>query len=181
MPSPRPFSTLALLLSFSLLATVGMGCGYRFLARSARLPGGARTLMVPMVVNHSGEPGLEGALTGAWIEAVERTGALRVVSSGGETVLRVTVLSAEGKSRAVSSGVTTALRATLEQEAILQAAGTDQVLWRSGPVRKDADYSPPPLLAGEDFLTTEDLRRRALVRAGARGAEDIVQRLLGGS
>ncbi len=62
------------------LAWLEVGCVYTF---SGRVPGGARTVAVPVFLNESARPGVELELTQAVIEAIDRDGRLRVVSDTG--------------------------------------------------------------------------------------------------
>ncbi|MGC4113637.1 MAG: LPS assembly lipoprotein LptE [Myxococcales bacterium] len=61
-------------LAAAVLSTVLVACGYRFTAGGGPLPGGARTLFVPVFRNASAEPGLEGPFTDAFRQELARAG-----------------------------------------------------------------------------------------------------------
>ena len=63
-------------LALGLLAAAVAGCGYSF---RGTLPEHIQTVAVPVFVNKTGEPAVEGFLTSAVVEAFSTNGRLRVV------------------------------------------------------------------------------------------------------
>jgi outer membrane lipopolysaccharide assembly protein LptE/RlpB len=63
-------------LALGLLAAAVAGCGYSF---RGTLPEHIQTVAVPVFVNKTGEPAVEGLLTSAVVEAFSTNGRLRVV------------------------------------------------------------------------------------------------------
>jgi hypothetical protein len=147
------------------------GCGYHFTAAGAGFPQGIRKVFVPVIVNRTTEPGLEGAFTEALREQLARGGYLGGEGSDGRIegeLLSVSALVAQ-----LAPGTQGAL--TYRLNAVLRVR-----LYRSGTLLAQTDVSGSedylPSLR-PDVLTTEANRQAAIRRLASTLASDAVARL----
>jgi hypothetical protein len=175
---------VAPLLLLAALAASASGCGYRFLLRDARAPGGISRIQVPLLVNETPQIGLEAELTGHLVDRLDRYQGIEVTDSAPDAVLRGTIRHVGLRpSTAVGSTDTRhqAFRVSLLLDLRLERIDSSEVLWQASGLRRDEDFDTGPVVAGEDILASEDLRSRALAAAGARLIEEGVELMMGGS
>ena len=184
IPLPRPRRAwIAVLAAVIAGATVGAGCGYRPLLRDATAPGGVRRIDVPLLENRTEQVGIEAELTAALVDRLDRYRAVHVTADEPEAVLRGTIRDVALRPTAASGGGgarTQAFWAVIVVDLALERADGGEVLWQATGLRGEAVYDMGPVLVGEDILAAEDLRRRSMVAAGARLAEEGIELLMGG-
>lgn len=167
----RPFSWRRLLLTAALATT--SACGYRFTPQGGDLPGGARSLHVPLFRNATSEAGVE-----AWFTEALRTELARRGLQGGEAS-DVVVL---GSVTEVSDGAAIyASAGGLPISVRVHSAATVRVMRGSKTLREvkvagDEDYKPTPGL-GAEILRDEANRRTALRRLSQRLMREALERL----
>jgi hypothetical protein len=167
------------LLAFAALLCAG--CGYRFTGSGGPLPGGVKSIDVPVLKNQTTEPGVEGLLTE---EIRHRLDQLGYGSGAGE---RATLLGAVVGSAAVpvAPKVSNPLGAgysvndpgiylvSLAVNAKLQRG--DELLWQADGISVSERYLP-----SDDLATMEANRRTALHRLVRSLAREVVARLTAG-
>lgn len=150
-----------------LLALLALaGCGYRFAAPGAALPGGVRAVAVPMLSNRTAEPSADAALTLALREQLARAG--RLAAGVPDAVLEGTLLSVSG-----------APLLTAGPLPVYRLAGAAQlVLKRGDAVLAQVTVSgSEEFPSGPDVLLTEANRGAALRRLCEGLAREGLERL----
>ncbi len=157
------------MLGAALLLLFADGCGYRFSAGEARLPGGGRELSIAPVESAVAEAGWASEL-GERLRAEARRAGLVLSADPAAPQLRARLLSLDTIPRGIAAG---GGRFAAREEEVRLAV---EIVWQEGPTS-----SPPRRLReGESFVVAPDLRgtqtNRALAvrRALQRLAERIV-------
>ncbi|SRR5712692_11924364 len=146
------------------------GCGYRFTAGGAGLPGGIREVYAPIFVNKTPEPGLEAIFTQAMREQLIRAGVAG--SSHSDAQLMGEVQSVSGAPTILTSGGTLASYRLFAQIGVrLRNNGAD-VPNAAVVVAGQEDYLP-----GKNILESEANRTAALRRLSESLARDAYDRL----
>lgn len=158
----------------ALLVLVASGCGYRFTAGGAPLPGGIRSVCAPVFTNQTAEPGLELLFTQALRERLVRAG---VQGRGAcEAQIQGELLSLQGGPTIVTPGqVLVSYR--LQGTASLRLMKEGQVV-SEAQVTGSEDYLPAGTLG--DVLQMEASRQAALRRLVEAMARDGYERLASG-
>lgn len=155
-------------LTFSLL-----GCGYHF-SGSQGLPGGVKTIYLPLFVNRTAEPLLENRLTAQVSELLVRQAGVVQVSdrAQAEAVLQGEVNSYSSRAIAYDSqDAISEYRSSLEISAKLRQVTDGRLLWQT-TLSWDSDY---PAVA--DRMLQEDLEAEAISESSRRLAEELLARL----
>ena len=177
---PRRLTVLGLLLA---------SCGYRFTAAGGPLPGGVKSIDVPVLKNQTTEPGVEGLLTGEIRHRLDQLG------YGGSSGERATLLGTVVGSGAAPVAPKVSNPApppplpplrpgfsvndpgiyvvSLSVSARLQRG--DELLWRADGIAMSERYLP-----SDDLATMEANRRTALHRLVQALARELVARLTAG-
>jgi hypothetical protein len=156
------------LVAFSLL----LGCGYRFTAGGAELPGGVKEVCAPLFVNRTAEPGLELAFTQSFRSQLIRVG--RLASTCNANVKGELVNVWGGPTVFTSTGNQLAsyrVFATVH----VQLVQADKVL-ADATVTGAEDYLPS-LETAQDVLQVEANRQAALRRLSETLARDAYEKL----
>lgn len=157
------------MLGSALLLLLADGCGYRFSAGEARLPGGGRALAIAPVESAVAEAGW-GSELGERLQSEARRAGLVLSSDPAAPQLRVRLLSLDTIPRGIAAG---GGRFVAREEEVRLSV---EVVWQEGP----AVSTPRRLREGESFVVAPELRgtqaNRALAvrRALQRLAERIV-------
>lgn len=154
-----------LLIPLLLLA----GCGYRFTAPNASLPGNVRAAHVPFFTNRTAEPGAEMAFTQAARDQLERAG--RLGGPDAEGVLEGTILS-------VNSGPFLQAPTLPRQPVFRMSATVSLTLKKAGVVVGSATASvSEEFPSGADVLLTESNRAAALRRIADAVVREGLERM----
>ncbi len=183
MRRPSRLQQAAGLAALGVVALAATGCGYRPLLRDATAPGGVRRIDVPLLENRSDQVGIEAELTAALVDHLDRYRAVHVTTAEPDAVLRGTIREIALRPTAASGGGaarTQAFWAVIVLDLRLERTDGGGVLWQATGLRGEAVYDMGPVLVGEDVLAAEDLRRRSMIAAGVRVAEEGVELLMGG-
>ena len=155
----------------AVACVAALGCGYRFTSGGAGFPQGIQHVFVPVVLNRTTEPGLDGVFTEALREQLARAGHLGGEGSEGRLegeLLGVTAGVAQlapGTSGALTYRISATLRVRLFKDGTLLAS-TDVLGYE--------DYLPA---LRADVITTEANRQAALRRLATAMATDAIARL----
>jgi outer membrane lipopolysaccharide assembly protein LptE/RlpB len=160
--------------AFSLIFLL-IGCGYHFPGQGNILPGGGRTIYIPLFVNRTAEPQLENRLSSDVSEVFARNGRISQVESQqlADTVLEGIITSYE--SRALSydrNDDISEYRATMTVEVKLRQVSDGRLLWQ-GTVSWNEDY-----IAANDKALQQDLEQEAIEEITRRLAEELFYRVL---
>jgi len=168
-----PSGRAACFRSWPLLLTVAMvaaGCGYRLGAGGPDVRD--QRWRVPVVLNNSSEPFLEGRFTNELIDALLRRGA-RVVRSGEERRLRVVVAEFDTDPISlVNIDQVSEYRLRITADVVVED-GEQRTLWKSRGMVLTDEFE-----AFDDSQRQEDSRQVAIDRALHRFSDDLVSRLL---
>jgi len=156
-------------------------CGYRLTAAGGPLPGGVKSIDVPMLRNQTTEPGVEGLLTS---EIRHRLDQLGYGSGSGEQATLVAAVTGSGwapvapkVSNPTGAGYSVndpgLYQVALTVSARLQRGG--ELLWQADNVSMTERYLP-----SDDLATMEANRRTALHRLARELARELVARLTAG-
>ena len=155
--------TLALLLA---------GCGYH-MAGPGDLPGKANTVAVTMLINRSGESGLEAKVTNALLDEITRRRQDLVVSvEHADAILSGTIDSLSTQTSARSGTLTAAQRKVVITVSLTLKDRTGEVLWQGSHITAEQDF---PVAGAKP--QTEANRRAALNEVARRVAEYAYDRL----
>jgi outer membrane lipopolysaccharide assembly protein LptE/RlpB len=150
------------------------GCGYTFPGHSGTLPGGVERLYVPLVVNKTSEPQLENKMSNRLSEVLPRNSKIILVDSPEEAdgILKATVLSySKGAISYDRNDDISEYRATIVMTAVLQQAGTEEVLWER-TLRWSSEY-----IADTNKNIQSDLEKQAIDEVTLRLAEETLFQL----
>jgi hypothetical protein len=151
------------------LLLLASGCGYRFTAPNASLPGGVRAAQVPYFFNKTAEPGAEAVFTQAARDQLERAG--RLGGPDAEAVLKGTV-------EAVSSGPTVPAPSLPRQPVFRLTATLSLSLEKEGAVVGATTVSVnEEFPSGADVLLTESNRMAALRRVAEAAVREGLEKL----
>ena len=168
----------------SLAAISICGCGYRPLLRDARAPGGVSRVAIPLMINETQLVGLEAELTGYLVDHLDRYHGVQVTDHAPEAVLQGTFRQLMLRPTNASGSTGTlhqAYRVTLLMDLELVRSDSGEVLWQVNGLRRDSEHDMGPIMAGEDILSYEQLRRQAALAVGCRLLEEGVELMMGGS
>ena len=137
-------------ISVIVLPSILTGCAYRWGTPDRTLPGGFKTVSVPIFKNLTLEPGIEVSFTNALRQEFERSKIARVspkYESGAEIegkILSVQYLPSGPQESAVSTGVVLAsqYRILIQVEVLLKNLATGKTLW-SGKFSGERTYIAP--------------------------------------
>ncbi len=165
--------TLAVALAMLLAA----GCGYRFQGAARQLPGGARTLAVPILENPTLEPDLGPLLAAGLRDQFSRSVGVRLVPTDeAEAILRGRVVAFATDAVAFEpGGLALEYRATVTLALLLTDTSGARIYW-SDPALVGTDT----YRAAADPLVTEANRREALRRIAADLGRSVRDRVLAG-
>lgn len=152
-----------------LIAVVLAGCGYRFTAPNSELPGGLRSVSVPLFVNRTAEPGAELTFTSAAKEVLSRAGRLGGSASDGEL---------EGTITTITGGPMLGSPELGRQPVFRLSVGLNLVLKKQGQVLSQTSFvTSEEFPSGADVLLTEANRATALKRIADTALRDGLERL----
>jgi Lipopolysaccharide-assembly len=158
---------LALLSLVALLPLLGLGCGYRFGAPSATLPSGVKEVAIPVLLNRTAEPQVEGLVTEALREYAARSGLLgtqaseAVLEGAVASVSTAPILSGPNRLPTYRLGMTVQLTLKRGERSLGQVV-----------VTQTEDFP-----SGADVLLTESSRGSALRRLAELVAREAFERL----
>ncbi len=147
-----------------------VGCGYRFTAGGAGLPGGIRQVYAPIFVNKTPEPGLEAIFTQAMREQLVRAGVAGDSTSDAQLVGEVQSVSS-APTILTSAGTLASYRVIAQIGVHLRSKGA-VVPNAAAVVAGQEDYLP-----GKNILESESNRNAALRRLSESLARDAFDRL----
>ena len=162
-----------LILFVSLLLL--FGCGYHFPGQGGALPGGVKTLHIPLFVNRTAEPLLENEISNAVSEVFSRNSNISLVEKGAqaEAILEGEILSySSGALSYDRNDDISEYRAAMQVGVRLRQASDGRLLWQ-GQISWDEDY-----LAADDKAVQEDLEQEAIEEVSLRLAEELLYRML---
>lgn len=147
-----------------MVASLGLGCGYRFTAKGASLPENPRAVFVPVMLNRTAEPGAETYFTQALRTQLSRQGTL-----GGPTspVRMLGEITAIFSNQALAENVAYRINASVTLKVL-----NGERLMAQTQISASEDF-----LQGADILLTESNRQAALVRLSQRMMEDAMSQL----
>jgi outer membrane lipopolysaccharide assembly protein LptE/RlpB len=147
-------------------------CGYQ-MAGPGELPGKANTLAVTMLVNRSGESGLEAKVTNALLDEITRRRQDLVVSEvRADAILSGTIDSLSTQTAARSGTLTAAERKVVITVSLTLKSPKGEVLWQGS--RLTAEQAFP---VADTKPQTESNRRAAINQVAQRLAEYAYERL----
>jgi hypothetical protein len=160
-----------------MIAAAALSCGYRFRTDTPAVQ--VRRVAVVPFVNDTFEVGIDAPLTESLREVVLRSSALHLASNrNAEAALRGRVLSFSSNPIAFPGSATGvrvgAYRATASIEVEL-ARADGHVLWRRGPLARDAEY-----LTGATAMATDANKNRAVRQIAWEIMGDVRAALLRG-
>lgn len=154
-----------------IAAMVSLGCGYRFTAGGAPLPGGVKSVCAPVYLNRTAEAGLELAFTDALRRHLVRVGKLDSACEGKITGELVNVWA--GPTVFTNYGALASYR--IYAHVILRLHQGEKLLGEANVVGWE-DYLPA-LETRQDVLAVESNRQAALRRLSDSLARDAYEKL----
>jgi len=150
-------------------------CGYHPAGQGGSLPGGVKSIYIPLFANQTTEPLLENHLTSVVSEVFARNGQISQVESQpeGKAVLEGAITTY--RTRALSYDKNDNIReyrSTMLIAVKLRQVSDGRLLWQ-GNLDWHADY-----LAADDKAVQEDLEQAAIAEITRRLAEELYSRLL---
>lgn len=155
----------------TIAAALSLGCGYRFTAGGAPLPGGVKAVCAPVFVNRTAEAGLELAFSDALRRHLIKVGRLDSSCDGKITGELINVWG--GPTVATNIGTLASYR--IFAHVILRLHQGDKLLGEASVVGWE-DYLPA-LETRQDVLTVEANRQAALRRLSDSLARDAYEKL----
>ncbi len=147
-------------------------CGYR-MAGPGELPGNSNTLAVTMLVNRSGESGLEAKVTNALLDEITRRRQDLVVSQEqADAILSGTIDSLSTQTAARSGTLTAAERSVMITVSLTLKNRKGEVLWQGSGLTAEQAFP-----VADTKPQTESNRRAAINQVAQRLAEFAYERL----
>jgi len=150
-------------------------CGYHFYGQTGALPGGVRSIYIPLFINKTAEPQLENRLSSVVSEVFARNEKLSQVESAdrAKAVLEGVISSYHSTPLSYDKHDNISeYRSTMVVDAKLRQVSDGRLLWQ-GSVTWHADY-----IAAADKALQEDLEQVAINEINRRLAEELFYRLL---
>jgi outer membrane lipopolysaccharide assembly protein LptE/RlpB len=160
------------LLTALVLAVAVAGCGYH-MAGPGELPGKAKSVAVTMLVNRSGESGLEAKVTNALLDEITRRRQDLVVSEGqADVILSGTIDKLSTQTAARKGTLTASERMVVITVSLVLKSRTGEVLWQGSHLTAEQAFP-----VADTKPQTESNRRAALDEVAKRLAEYAYERL----
>lgn len=158
---------------------VSSGCAYRLSSDYATLPGGVKSIQIPVFKNESPEVGVETFFTNSLKSEALRSRFVRLQNeeSSAEAVLQgtiksITVIADESVIEAKNTQymptetvLATQYKVTVNVDVVLKRRGSTEVLW-SGSFRQESNYSAPqitlPVINTANALYNVSAKRQTL-------------------
>ncbi len=150
-------------------------CGYSFPGKSGALPGGVKTIHIPLFRNLTAEPLLENQLSSTVSEVFAQSGKISQIEKRdqAEAVLEGVISSYSNRALSYNKNDNISeYRSTMSLAVKLRQVSDERLLWQ-GDLRWDSDY-----FASDDKMRQEDLEQQAIDEITRRLAEELYFRLL---
>ncbi|MBI5062151.1 MAG: LptE family protein [Desulfatitalea sp.] len=172
MGNDRRYRYRRLLWAGLALGMLLAGCGYR-MAGPGELPGKANTVAVTMLVNRSGESGLEAKVTNALLDEITRRRQDLVVSvEQADAILTGTIDNLSTQTAARSGTLTATERKVVITVSLTLKDRGGEVLWQGARLTAEQAF-----LVADTKPQTESNRRAAMNEVAKRLAEYAYERL----
>jgi outer membrane lipopolysaccharide assembly protein LptE/RlpB len=150
------------------------GCGYHIAGKGGRMPGGVVSLAIPIFVNGTSKPGIEGPMTSAFVRELLTTVEVR---EGGEAaldgVIRSYTLTPVSFTK---SDVAQEYRLTVVVSLKVTRRGDPAPLWEDGNISDYEDFTVDP----SDVMATNDAEEEAFAKISRDTARLVKERMLEG-
>ncbi|MFQ5736948.1 MAG: LPS assembly lipoprotein LptE [Thermodesulfobacteriota bacterium] len=164
---PRRLPILLLLAAFALMAH---GCGYSVAGKGGRMPGGITEMAVPVFVNDTMKPDIEGAVTSAFVNEMVNT---VNITSGADAVMRGVIKSYSLKPVSFTkSDVNIEYRLTVSISLSITRDG--KVVWEDENISDYEDFT----VDTSDVVATRDAERAALEKLARDTARSVKESIL---
>ena len=148
------------------------GCGYHIAGRGANMPGGVTELRIPVFVNETVKPDIEGPMTEAFVAEMVNTVRIKyssdVVMTGVITAYDLKPVSFTGSDVNLEYRLTITLAVDIKRG--------EEVLWKDGNITDYEDFTVNTL----DVAATEDAERAAMRKLTRDTARLVKERMLTG-
>lgn len=162
-------------LAILLLLAVTAGCGYHFPGQGNALPGGGKSVYLPLFVNRTLEPQLENLVSNEVSRSLARNGNLIQVEKKEQAEAQLEGIISSFTNSAIAydkNDDISEYRARMKVDALLHRISDGRLLWQ-GSVTWSEDYS-----AADDKARQRDLKREAIEEISRRIADELLSRML---
>ena len=158
---------------FAVLAALWIsGCGYHIAGKAGQMPGGIKSLTIPVFENGTRKPDIESIITAAFVDEFVTT--VNVLDAG-EAVMEGVIKSYELKPVSYTKDdVNQEYRLTVTVSLNLLGAGTDAILWSDENVVDYEDF----IVNTSDVTATEEAEIEALRKLARDTARAVKERML---
>ena len=148
------------------------GCGYHIAGKAGQMPGGIKSLTIPVFENGTRKPDIESIITAAFVDEFVTT--VNVLDAG-EAVMEGVIKSYELKPVSYTKDdVNQEYRLTVTVSLNLLGAGTDAILWSDENVVDYEDF----IVNTSDVTATEEAEIEALRKLARDTARAVKERML---
>jgi outer membrane lipopolysaccharide assembly protein LptE/RlpB len=158
-----------------LLVCVLVSCGYHLPGQSEALPGGVKSVYLPLFMNHTNKPLLGNLMNSSLSTVLSRNSQLVLTKheTDAEAILSGDILTYGGRALSyTSSDDISKYRVTMKITAKLMRASDNELLWEK-TVSRTEDYD-----GGDNDLSQDDYEEAARSELCTRLAEDIYYQLI---
>ncbi len=165
--SPRSLAAILLLVLVS-------GCGYHIAGKSGTMPGGVKSISIPVFANSTQKPDIEGIMTNAFVSEFVTTVDVKKDAEA-EMIGNIVSYKLKGVSF-TGNDVTQEYRLTVVVSIALRDRKDGHVIWQDSGISDYEDFSVNP----SDVTRTEELEIGAFRKLSVDLARKIKERMLEG-
>ncbi len=156
----------------ALLLMTLSGCGYHIAGKSGTLPGGVTSLTIPVFVNSTGKPDIEGIMTSAFVREFVTTVPVKK-DADAEMTGNIVSYSQRGVSF-TGQDVTQEYRLTVVVSIVLKDRKDGHIIWQDKNITDYEDYK----VETTDVTRTEEVEIEVLRKLSTDMARKIKERML---
>ncbi len=157
-----------------LLAVLVSGCGYHIAGKSGTMPGGIKSLSIPVFANSTAKPDIEGIITSAFVSEFTTTVNVKKDAEA-EMIGNIVSYKLKGVSF-TGSDVTQEYRLTVVVSIAIRDRKDGHVIWQDSAISDYEDFSVNP----SDVTRTEEVEIEAFRKLSIDLARKIKERMLEG-
>lgn len=163
------FKNLSLIIA---LAFIAGGCGYHVAGKGGKMPGGAASVSIPVFVNNTAKPDIEGTLTGAFVSEFMNTVA---VSDPADAVIEGVIKSYSLTAVSFTkSDINQEYRLTVVLSIRMKSPKDESVFWEDAEVSDYEDFA----VNTADVTATKEAEFEAFRKLSKDTARRIKERML---
>ncbi|MBI5970487.1 MAG: hypothetical protein HY884_04970 [Deltaproteobacteria bacterium] len=168
----RALAHLRIFFLFLAMLLFAGGCGYHVAGKGGKMPGGVASVSIPVFLNNTAKPGIEGTITGAFVSEFMNTVSVSDTADAVmEGVIKSYSLTAVSFTK---SDINQEYRLTVILSIRMKSLKDDKVFWEDLDVTDYEDYA----VNASDVTATKEAEFEAFRKLSKDTARRIKERML---